>query len=183
MDEKRKHQYLLFRIGEESFALPIFQIREVTRYQPLQKVPRALPFVKGVIDLRGSEIVPIVDLADRLGLSPPSATDHSQGRFLIVQVEGRPVGIWVSQVEEVLEVSSEEIVGQPLGVETPFLGGVIRKKIPAREGKEGSDQETRLIFILKVEEIFTHKELVHLREIREQISRELSPSAKSHGSS
>lgn len=184
MSEPRgKQRYLIFRIGEERFAINIFEIREVARYHPLQKAPRALPFVKGIIDLRQSEIVPIVDLAERLGISLDT-TSSSERRFLIVQAEGRPVGLLVSQVEEVVEVSPEEVLVKPLGMDAPFIAGVLRRKLSKREeGEEEKGKSSRLIFILKMDELFTEKELLHLKEIRERLEKEVSSGSRAKGSS
>lgn len=180
-----KQRFLIFRIGAEQFGISIFEIREVARYQVVKRVPRALPFVKGIIDLRGVEIVPIVDLTDRLGI-PALSQDSAQNRFLIAQVEGRPVGLMVSQVDEVVEVDSGEIMANPLGMDAPFIAGVLRLKPSSREREgEGEERpgESRLVFILKMDELFTHEERVHLQEIRDRFLKDsISPSASEDSS-
>ena len=70
-------QLVLFKLGEEEFGVNILQAREIEKLdQGLTRVPKAPPFVEGVINLRG-EIIPIVDLRKRFGLTlPPLAMIH-----------------------------------------------------------------------------------------------------------
>lgn len=167
-DPTSHNRFLVFRIGSDRFGVSIFEIREVVRFQEIQKVPRALPFVQGIIDLRGREIVPIVDLADRLGIKLERG-DPGQIRFIIAQVEGRPVGLMVSQVEEVVEVARNEILPNPLGMDAPFITGVFRLRAPKREEGGGKRQEeSQLVFILTTQGLFTQEERIHLEEIRER---------------
>lgn len=166
-DPTPHNRFLVFRIGNDRFGVSIFEIREVVRFQEIQKVPRALPFVQGIIDLRGREIVPIVDLADRLGIKLDRG-DPGQIRFIIAQVEGRPVGLMVSQVEEVVEVERKDLLPNPLGMDAPFITGVFRLKASRREEEEKRTEESRLVFVLTTQGLFTQEERIHLEEIRER---------------
>jgi len=58
-----------FRLEGEEFGVPIRDVREIIRMQEVTRVPRAPDSVEGVINLRG-QIVPIIDLRRRLGMSP-----------------------------------------------------------------------------------------------------------------
>ncbi len=68
-----REQYLSFRIGEEEYAVGILRVREILRYEAVTRVPTAPPWVRGVINLRGS-VVPVMDLAVRFGRSPAPPT-------------------------------------------------------------------------------------------------------------
>ncbi|MDP2105911.1 MAG: chemotaxis protein CheW, partial [Desulfobulbaceae bacterium] len=52
------NQYLTFRLGEEIFAIEIGKVREVLDFSAVTKVPQTPPFMRGVINLRGS-VVPV----------------------------------------------------------------------------------------------------------------------------
>ena len=56
--------WLVFRLGESSFGLPVADIREVMRVGAITRVPQAPFAVAGVTDLRG-RVIPIVDLGAR----------------------------------------------------------------------------------------------------------------------
>ena len=59
-------QVVGFRIGRETFGLPIELVREIVRVPEITSVPNAPDYIEGVINLRG-RIIPIVDLRKRFG--------------------------------------------------------------------------------------------------------------------
>ena len=64
-------QFLTFELAETEYGLDILKVREIRVWEPVTPLPNTPPFVKGVINLRGS-VVPIIDLRERLGLPPRS---------------------------------------------------------------------------------------------------------------
>ena len=54
-------QYVTFSIGEELFGIDVVKAQEVLNLSSVTKVPNTMPFMKGVIDLRG-KIVPLIDM-------------------------------------------------------------------------------------------------------------------------
>ena len=59
-------QIVGFRIGTETFGLPIALVREIVRVPKITPVPNAPDFVEGVINLRG-RIISVIDLRKRFG--------------------------------------------------------------------------------------------------------------------
>ncbi|HEY3254071.1 MAG TPA: chemotaxis protein CheW, partial [Polyangiaceae bacterium] len=66
--------------------------------------------IAGVADHRG-EIVPIIDLRVRFGLTPHS--DPRKGKWILIEVEGRGVGLAVDRVTEVFGKGGAEIKPPP----------------------------------------------------------------------
>ncbi|MBV5330580.1 MAG: chemotaxis protein CheW, partial [Chlorobium sp.] len=59
-------QVVVFRLDKEEFGVPIDSVQEIVRVpDELTHVPKAPPFVEGVINLRGS-VLPVIDLRRRL---------------------------------------------------------------------------------------------------------------------
>ena len=75
-------QFLTFRIGHEHYGLELSQTREIIEYGGITEIPLMPNFLRGVINLRG-EVVPVIDLAVRLGRKPISV----QRRTCIIVVE------------------------------------------------------------------------------------------------
>jgi purine-binding chemotaxis protein CheW len=69
-----------FRIGRETFGVPISLVHEIVRVPEITAVPEAPDFVEGVINLRG-KIVSIVDLRKRFG--EKEITQHKKNRILV----------------------------------------------------------------------------------------------------
>jgi purine-binding chemotaxis protein CheW len=63
------NRFLTFTLGENTFAMDIRTIREVIQHGNITEVPLMPPTVRGVINLRGA-VVPVIDLAIRLGWAP-----------------------------------------------------------------------------------------------------------------
>ncbi|WP_249009125.1 chemotaxis protein CheW [Conexibacter sp. DBS9H8] len=109
-DASRARQLVVFTLGSEQYALPIEQVHEIIRYNEPRSVASRIPWVRGVISLRG-RIVPVYDLAARLGLEA-GLTEIT--KIVIVEAGTEIAGVIVDEVEEVLTVEAdryEEVPG------------------------------------------------------------------------
>ncbi len=99
-------QVVGFRIGRETFGLPISIVREIVRVPDITSVPNAPDYIEGVINLRG-RIIPVVDLRKRFGekVDEPS----KKNRVVVVELEGRSIGLIVNSASEVLKIPPSEI--------------------------------------------------------------------------
>ena len=87
-------QYLTFRLGQETFAMPILSIKEILEYPTLTNVPLMAACVRGVLNLRGS-VVPVVDLAVRFGREPGQQTRRTCVVIIEVQADGEWMDVGV----------------------------------------------------------------------------------------
>ena len=99
-------QVVGFRIGRETFGLPISIVREIVRVPEITAVPNAPDYIEGVINLRG-RIIPVVDLRKRFG--EKSFEANKKNRIVVVELESRLVGLIVNSASEVLRISPSEI--------------------------------------------------------------------------
>ncbi len=67
------NNYLTFKLEDDVFALDVWKVREVLDFTAITRVPRMPPFMRGVVNLRGS-VVPVVDLRLKFGLSKTENT-------------------------------------------------------------------------------------------------------------
>lgn len=95
-----------FRIGQETFGVPIGLVHEIVRVPEITAVPDSPEYVEGVINLRG-KIVSVVDLRKRFG--EKEILRHKKNRILVTEVEGRMVGLIVDAASEVLKIPENEI--------------------------------------------------------------------------
>jgi purine-binding chemotaxis protein CheW len=113
--------------GEE-YGLPVGQVREIVRYSEPRPVASDVPWMRGVVSLRG-RLVPVHDLAVRLGLvtSPAGVRLRSPegeirfppppptAKLVIVETASEPVGVLVDDVVEVLSVEDSQLEPVPSG--------------------------------------------------------------------
>jgi len=107
-------QYITFKLGDESFAINVAQVREVLELPQITKVPTAPDYMRGVVNVRGKAI-PVVDLRLKFGL--PSTPDTINSRIVVLELEldgeTTVVGGIADSVHEVIELESGQINPPP----------------------------------------------------------------------
>lgn len=107
-------QYLTFRLGDETFALPILVTKEILEFPELTNVPLMAPCVRGVLNLRGA-VVPVVDLAVRFGR--PASVLTRRACVVILEIksgdEWLDIGVLVDGVNQVIEIPRDQIEPPP----------------------------------------------------------------------
>jgi purine-binding chemotaxis protein CheW len=103
---EKEIQIVGFRIGRETFGLPIGMVREIVRVPEITSVPNAPEYIEGVINLRG-RIIPVVDLRKRFGEKVVEAS--KKNRIVVVELETRAIGLIVNSASEVLKIPPSEI--------------------------------------------------------------------------
>ncbi len=148
-------QFLTFRIGQEHYGLELSQTREIIEYGGITEVPLMPSFLRGVINLRG-EVVPVIDLAIRLGRKPI----ETQRRTCIIVVElttneqHHVLGLLADSVSEVIEMDDENIE------DAPSFGANIRAEFIQGIAKQGDE----FVVLLDANNALSVRELAHLVE-------------------
>lgn len=148
-------QFLTFRIGNENYGLELSQTREIIEYSGITEVPLMPNFLRGVINLRG-EVVPVIDLAVRLGRS----SIEIQRRTCIIVVEltnndqHHVLGLLADAVSEVIEMDDENIE------DAPSFGANIRAEFIQGIAKQGEE----FVVLLDANNALSIRELAHLVE-------------------
>jgi purine-binding chemotaxis protein CheW len=121
-------QVVGFRIGRETFGLPISVVREIVRVPEITSVPNLPDYVEGVINLRG-RIIPVLDLRKRFGQK--TIESDRKNRIVVVEFENRGIGLLVHSASEVLKVAPSDIEA-PQNVlqegESSYISGVAKLK-------------------------------------------------------
>jgi purine-binding chemotaxis protein CheW len=107
-------EIVAFRIGHQEFAVDITSVREIRGWTPETVLPHTPAYVRGVINLRGT-VLPILDLATRLGLPPTCPT--ARHVIILVQVGPHTLGLLVDAVSDILSAGEDSV--RP----TPEIGG------------------------------------------------------------
>jgi purine-binding chemotaxis protein CheW len=139
-DELR--QFISFSVGDEEYGLELLRVKEVIRVREITWLPKAPSFVKGIINLRG-DVIPIIDLRDKFGLD--SREETAQTRVIVVEVEGRLMGMVVDSASQVVRIPADQIDPPP-----PVLGGLSQELITG-VGK----LEDKLVVLLDADAILT----------------------------
>lgn len=103
---EKELQIVGFRIGRETFGLPISIVREIVRVPEITSIPNAPDYIEGVINLRG-RIIPVVDLRKRFG--EVVINSDKRNRIIVVELESRNIGLIVNSASEVLKIPPSDI--------------------------------------------------------------------------
>lgn len=144
-------QLVTFRVGAVDFALDVFAVHEVLRWEPVTAVPKAPAFVEGVVEVRGA-LLPVIDLRRRFEVADASV--GAETRILVVDLAGERVGLVVdavSAVRSVPEASIAEPPGYIRGLAPEYVSGVVRT-------------DGALLILLAIDRVLTSEERIALQE-------------------
>ena len=139
------NQLISFMVGNEEYGMEILRVKEVIRSPEITSLPKAPTFVKGIINLRG-DVIPIVDLRNKFGLETDEMTQAT--RIIVVDVDGRLVGMVVDSASQVVRIPSDQIDPPP-----PIIGGISTEYI-----KGVAKLNDRLVILLNIDSILSGDE-------------------------
>ena len=103
-------ELLSFRVGEQEYSVDIMSVREIRGWSRATPLPHSAAHVRGVINLRGT-VLPIIDLAQRLGLSVAEASERNV--IIVVQVRDQTLGLVVDAVSDILSIPMQDLQTPP----------------------------------------------------------------------
>ena len=105
-----RQELLSFHVGLQEYSIDIISVREIRSWTEATPLPHAPPYVRGVINLRGT-VLPIIDLAKRLAIPAGEKTDRNV--IVVVQCGDNTVGLLVDAVSDIFTVSDSELQAPP----------------------------------------------------------------------
>jgi purine-binding chemotaxis protein CheW len=149
-------QYLTFTLADEEYAVGVLQVREIIEYDAVTRVPSTPAWIRGVINLRGG-VVPVVDLAVKLGLPERLATRRTCIVILEVAIEGEPLlmGVIADAVNQVVDIAPADVEPPPTfgtRIRVDFLKGM------ARSGR-------KFVLMIDVDRVLTTHEMLAAADV------------------
>lgn len=148
-DIDKKNSYINLSIGEEHFAISVYKVLEIIRFEHLTHIPNASDFVPGVLNFRGS-IVPVIDMHKRFNVNNSTGKGKIVVIVEIVNKEKKVLmGLLLDEVSDVIEFDYKSIQAVPdLGIKynPEFIDGFIEK-----DGK--------FIMVLNIDRVLNVQEL------------------------
>jgi purine-binding chemotaxis protein CheW len=134
-----ERQLVTFLLGEDEFGADIMDVKEIIRVPDITKVPNAPSYFEGACNLRGN-VLPIIDGRTKFNLEKKAKDENS--RVLVIDVDGKAIGMVVDKVSEVMRVNTADIEEPPQivkNVDSDYLNGVLKL-----------DNGNRLVMLLDV---------------------------------
>ena len=156
MADQNQLQLVTFQLGEEYYGINIMQVNEIQKVQDIRNIPNAPAYVEGIINLRG-EIIPVINLHKRFHLRRASLSEEDKllSGFLILNLDGMQLGVFIDKVSRVVTIDREKIQPPPQmisGIGAEYIQGV-------------TNEESGYLIILDIRRIFDPKELQQIGAI------------------
>lgn len=144
-------QYLVFRVSDLDVAVALASVSEILEHGAVAVAPGAPRYVRGVIQVRG-RLLPVIDMAIKLGREPQPPTKRACIVVLEVALEGMvvPVGLVADSVDTLVDVPRQQVEAPPLfgaGIDIAFLEGFFRYK-------------EAMLPLIDVHKVFSNEELL-----------------------
>jgi purine-binding chemotaxis protein CheW len=109
-EDTQEGKFLTFRMGNEDYGIEIRHVTEIIGIQRITEVPDMPDFIKGVINLRG-KVIPVMDVRTRFRL--PTREYDDRTCIIVVNINDTSVGLVVDKVNEVVDISKDQIEPPP----------------------------------------------------------------------
>jgi purine-binding chemotaxis protein CheW len=96
-------KYVSFVLGGVDYCVPVESVQQVLSKENVLDTPKAHPFIRGVISLRG-DVVPVIDMRARIGL--PMESTWRKRRIIVVEYGRSSYGLLVDEVRDIVEMDS-----------------------------------------------------------------------------
>ena len=125
-NEEDKMQVVAFNLGKEEYIIGINNVYEINRSMNITRVPHAVSYVEGVMNLRGN-IVTVINLHNKFSLAHAGKLEDR--RIIICNLKENTVGIIVDKVSEVLHIETKSIestVQMNTGIDERAIKGIAK---------------------------------------------------------
>lgn len=141
---------LTVRLGKDLHAIPIEGIEEVLPALPVEPVPKAPAFLRGVVFVRG-HLIPVLDAAERLGLTNHSRPDEPH--IVCIRIGERIVGVEFDEAIDLIDLDNDEqLAADQMGAAKGFFTGVV-------------DHDGQVIRLLDPDKLISETEATQLEQV------------------
>lgn len=99
-------QVIGFVVGNEEFAVPILNVKEIVKPTDFTRVPGTPPYVLGVFNMRGN-VYPLINLRLKFGL--PAIKQDKDTRYLIVHQNDEIAGFVIDKLTAAITLPGSSI--------------------------------------------------------------------------
>ena len=103
-------EVLVFRVRMQEFCVNVSCVKEIRGWTPAALLPHSPPYLRGVINLRGT-VLPIVDVAARLNFPVSDPSQHPV--VVVVWIETKQIGLLVDAVCDIIEIDEGALQPTP----------------------------------------------------------------------
>jgi len=117
---------IIFRLGKERYGIDVELVKGIERAQQIQvvRIPNSVPYIKGIINLRGM-VIPVYNIRSKFNMPDIQSTETTS--LLITAVGDVTLAIWVDEVEGIFDIAQEDTFSTPAivkNLETGYIQNI-----------------------------------------------------------
>lgn len=112
--QQEGNQYFVFKLHHEWYAIPLDVVKEIVRFRPFTRIPRAPSEILGVMNLRG-QMIPIINSYARLHLPSPDVWTLKH-RVIMVRDKDDTMGFVIENVANVTYIEDDALKPAPMHI-------------------------------------------------------------------
>lgn len=149
------NSHLKFQLKDEKFAISVAMVLKILEFQDLTPVPKAPPFLIGVLNWQGS-LLPVIDLNLKLGFTKTEIKQETCILVLELELDGEKtvIGCLVDRVLSVCSIDPDKVVTSP-SIGSKYQSDIILGIYP---------EEDSFILLLDYSQIFDNDDLIPLSQ-------------------
>lgn len=123
-EDTQAGKFLTFSLDGETFGIEIRYVTEIIGIQAITVIPEVPDYIKGIINLRG-KVIPVIDV--RLKFGKEEIEYNERTCIIVIDINEISVGLIVDFVDEVLNISDENIADAPkskTGFTNKYIKGI-----------------------------------------------------------
>lgn len=103
---------IIFRLGNERYGVDVELVKGIEKAQSSQvvRIPNSVPYIKGIINLRGG-VIPVYNIRTKFSMMDIESTDTTS--LLITAVGNVLLAIWVDEVEGIFDIPEDHTFETP----------------------------------------------------------------------
>ena len=103
-----RQKFCIVQLGDYSLGFDVQFVRSVHESTALTPLPIPMPFVMGVLNLRG-QVISLFNTFDICKLPPKQLTTNKRKTFLFLECTRGKGGLLIDQIDDVIEVNVSEL--------------------------------------------------------------------------
>lgn len=118
---------VFFEINGQVYGLDVFYTQGIEKSSELLAVPGTLPYIKGLINLRG-EVIPVYSLRKKFGMEEKVMAKERELIIVKLSDERIKLAFEVDRMREIKEIDEEKMSGPPVMIQsdtTAYIKDVI----------------------------------------------------------
>lgn len=123
-NDKSDSTFIFFELANTTYGIPSEVVQQMEMIDRITPVPKAQPFVEGVVFSRG-QVIPVLNLRVKFGLE--KIPYDLRTRLIVIHINQRTVGLVVDTAREFISVPIDAMQPPPEGMpglSSRYLSGI-----------------------------------------------------------